>query len=221
MNILITGYKGFIGTHLKNHLSKKHTVIGIDKPDNLLNCSLKDDVDLVIHLAAIPGVRYSLKHPFKVLWNNIYTSYRIFKTFSCPILYASSSTVYEPWRNPYALSKWIVEKIAPSHATGMRFVTVYNRHERPEMFTSLLMSNKLKYVVKDTWRDFIHVSDVISAIEILIKANDKPKTVDIGTGTSILLESLTNVKKVNRKFYDRKDNKANIEYLKNKGWKIK
>ena len=192
MNILITGYKGFIGTHLKNHLSKKHTVIGIDKPDNLLNCSLKHDVDLVIHLAAIPGVRYSLKHPFKVLWNNIYTSYRIFKTFSCPILYASSSTVYEPWRNPYALSKWIVEKIAPSHATGMRFVTVYNRHERPEMFTSLL-----------------------------IKANDKPKTVDIGTGTSILLESLTNVKKVNRKFYDRKDNKANIEYLKNKGWKIK
>lgn len=221
MKILVTGHKGFIGSHLVNHLSKKHNVIGIDKPKNLINCSLNYDVDLVIHLAAIPGVRYSLRHPFKVLWNNVYTSYRIFKTFSCPILYASSSTVYEPWRNPYALSKWIVEKIASTTAVGMRFVTVYNEHERPEMFTSLLKRNKLKYVVKDTRRDFIHISDVMSAIDILIKDKDKPKTVDIGTGKSILLETLTNVKKVKRKFYDRKDNKANIEYLKNKGWKIK
>jgi UDP-glucose 4-epimerase len=221
MKILLTGHKGFIGSHLINHLLKKHSVIGIDKPYNLMNCSLAHNVDCVIHLASIPGVRYSLKHPLKVLWNNIYTSYRIFKRFKCPILYASSSTVYEPWRNPYALSKWIVEKIAPPHATGMRFVTVYNKHERPEMFTSLLLRKKLKYVVKDTWRDFIHISDVLTAVDVLISDKDRPRTVDIGTGKSILLETLTDVKKVKRKFYDRKDNKANITYLKSKGWKIK
>lgn len=221
MNILITGHKGFIGSHLCKALSN-HKLIKIDKPTNLLNCNLNYKVDLVIHLAAIPGVRYSLKHPIKTIFNNVVSSYRIFKNFKCRILYASSSTVYEPYRNPYAFSKWIIEKIAPTNALGLRFHTVYNKKERPEMFCSKLFLNKITYIVKDTKRDFVHISDVIQCIKLLIKHNINKKTVDVGTGKTILLEKLVkNVKLIKRKFYDRKQNKADIRFLKKIGYKPK
>ena len=222
MKILITGYKGFLGSHLCKALSPYHTLVKIDKPKNLLTCDLNCKIDLVIHLAAIPGVRYSLKNPIKTIFNNVYSSYRIFKKFKCRILYASSSTVYEPYRNPYAFSKWLVEKIAPRNAMGLRFHTVYNKYERPEMFCSKLFSNKITYIVKDTKRDFIHVSDVVKAIKILINNKVNEKYLDIGTGKVILLEKLIkNVKLIKRKFYDRKQNKADITVLKKLGFKPK
>ena len=66
MKILLTGSDGFIGKNLKTYLEvKKHTIIEIDRNsgNNLLTCDLKYDVDWVIHLAGIAGVRDSLENP--------------------------------------------------------------------------------------------------------------------------------------------------------------
>ena len=58
MRILLTGHKGMVGTELYTALTKDHRVIGIDLKDgnNLLDCSLDFDVDLVIHLAGESGI---------------------------------------------------------------------------------------------------------------------------------------------------------------------
>ena len=69
MTILLTGHKGFIGSNLVKKLSN-HTIIGVDLKDgnnildsNYINALLEFyNIDVVIHLAAIPVVGYSIDH---------------------------------------------------------------------------------------------------------------------------------------------------------------
>ena len=84
MNILLTGSEGFIGKHLHKHLEKNnHKVIPIDKltGNDLLNCGLKYDVDLVIHLAGLSGVRDSLDRPTEYWKENVIAGQRLFEYF--------------------------------------------------------------------------------------------------------------------------------------------
>ena len=116
MNILLTGGDGFIGQNLYNHLIKNHKVINIDKVSgyDLLTCDLHYNTDLVIHLAGLSGVRDSLDKPEEYWKQNVIAGQRVFDFFAdTKILYASSSTAWEPWRNPYAMSKYSLEQIAP------------------------------------------------------------------------------------------------------------
>ena len=67
MKILVTGDKGFIGSALVKRLqTEKHEVVGIDTKAeaNILTANLPE-VDLVIHLAGIGGVRESMNDPKK------------------------------------------------------------------------------------------------------------------------------------------------------------
>src|SRR6056300_1903929 len=114
MKIMLTGHRGFIGSHLLNRLSKENNVIGFDLKDNngqnLLHCDLKEEFDLIIHLAGKSGVRESIKDPAGYWRNNVEVSKRLFERYpNTRILYASSSSAYEPHLNPYAASKYIME----------------------------------------------------------------------------------------------------------------
>ena len=132
MKILLTGSEGFIGKNLTQYLKDKHQIIPLDKitGDDLVTCNLDYDVDMVIHLAGLSGVRQSLDNPVDYWTNNVVGSYRIFNKFKDKkILYASSSTAKEPWRNPYAMSKFYMEQIAPDNATityNSMYCTVLN-----------------------------------------------------------------------------------------------
>lgn len=195
MNILITGHRGFIGSVLFERLKEKHNLTGIDlvEGDDLINCELpKVDFDLIIHLAGLSGVRTSFKNPGGYWVNNIEVSRRLFETYpNTRILYASSSSQYEPELNPYAASKHILEKVASKHSDniGMRFHTVYSDVPRKNMFFDLLLNNKLKYVTNHH-RDFIHMNDVIDAIEILIDNPKEQGAIDIGTGEMINIQEI-------------------------------
>ena len=110
--ILLTGHRGYIGSTLYNKLL--HTdVVGIDLLDgqDLLTCELPNiDFDLIIHLAGRSGVRESLRDPGAYWRNNIEASRRLFDRYpETRIIYASSSSAYEPDLNPYAASKHILE----------------------------------------------------------------------------------------------------------------
>ena len=83
MNILLTGSEGFIGQHIQSFLKDKHNLICLDKKtgNDLLTCDLDYDVDLVIHLAGLSGVRDSLDNPVEYWTNNVVASHRVFKQY--------------------------------------------------------------------------------------------------------------------------------------------
>ena len=229
MNILLTGSEGFIGQHIQSFLKDKHNLICLDKKtgNDLLTCDLDYDVDLVIHLAGLSGVRDSLDNPVEYWTNNVVASHRVFKQYKNgpKILYASSSTAREPWRNPYAMSKFYMETIAPHNALGMRFTTVYGPGAREKMLIPRLLRDDVPYINVDHKRDFIHITDLMTAIGFLIVNKiKKRKVIEVGTGVSNnLLDILSHLnmevkdKRVGT-IYERKDNKANISVLKELGW---
>ena len=234
MDILLTGCDGFIGKHLNTYLSTKHKIIGLDAKsgNNLLVCDLNYNVDLVIHLAARSGIKDSLDNPTDYWKNNVIASKRLFDHFkNTKILYASSSTVYEPFRNPYALSKYAMEQIAPKNSLGMRFTTAYGPGARESMLIPRILRNDLEYININHSRDFIHVNDIVSAIDVLIDSHINTPyryngVIDVGTGitntlTSIIDHFKFNVKRLEGDEHERLDNKADINILNDLGWKPK
>jgi len=229
MKILLTGSEGFIGQNLQTFLKDKHQIICIDKKtgNDLLTCDLDYNVDIVIHLAGLSGVRDSLDNPVDYWINNVVASHRLFKQFkNTRILYASSSTAREPWRNPYAMSKFYMEHIAPANTMGMRFTTVYGPGAREEMFIPKLLRNDVHYINTDHKRDFIHVNDLLTAISLLMTNKiKKRKVIDIGTGVSNSLIDIISHLNINVEdkrigtMFERKDNKAQISALTELGWK--
>lgn len=197
MKILLTGHKGFIGSRLMRVLEKDHSVTGLDKQDDfdlLYGSFPKTKFDLVIHLAGRSGVRESIKDPSAYWMNNVEASRRLFERYGddTRILYASSSSAYEPDLNPYAASKYVLEELAERYpdTLGMRFHTVYSDDcPRENMFFKKLRNGTLEYTTKH-YRDFIHLLDVIDAINILIRNTHINGIIDIGTGMPIKIQDL-------------------------------
>ena len=230
MNILVTGSEGFVGKNLCRELSKNHLLIKIDKNlgKNLLTCDLNYDVDCVIHLAGSSGVRESITNPEEYIKNNVMASQRLFDHFNnTKIIYASSSTAKEPKRNPYAKSKRQIEKIAPKNSIGLRFTTIYGPGGRENMLIPKIIKNEVTYINKNHSRDFIHVNDVISAIELLINIDyDISGVYDLGYGQSYKLSEiaekyLPSVTMANGDDTERLDNVADNRLFNALGWKPK
>ena len=228
MNILLTGSEGFIGQHLFNFLKINHKVICLDKQtgNDLLTCDLKYNVDLVIHLAGLSGVRDSLDRPTEYWEQNVIAGQRLFDYFKdTRILYASSSTAHEPWKNPYAMSKYSLEQIAPENSVGMRVTTVYGPNARDTMLIPRILRNDVPYINTNHSRDFIHVDDLVRAIDSLIKSNLKGIT-DIGSGRTNNLIELVDYFKIDCKrvvgnAFERLDNLADNTLLNTIGWSPK
>tara|TARA_Y100000004_G_C8890810_1_gene401939 strand:- start:354 stop:1067 length:714 start_codon:yes stop_codon:yes gene_type:complete len=227
MKILITGHKGFIGRNVFADWQSTHgeLVKGIDFPDDVSNF-IEDDYELVIHLAAFANIRDSLRHPQKFYENNVVKAKRLFdwcgKT-NTKLLYASSSAVEEEyWENPYAMTKWINEQMAPPNSVGMRFTTVYGEDSRPDMMYRMLQDKTAKYVTNHK-RDWIHVKDVCRAIRYLA-SSDLTGPVPVGTGESVSVKELAD--KMGMEHLpltkhtpgERFDNVACIDKLKSIGW---
>jgi nucleoside-diphosphate-sugar epimerase len=225
MKILLTGHKGFIGSRLIERLdSLGHNIIGIDIADgnDMLSCQLEFQVDIVIHLAGKSGVRDSFNNPSEYWNNNVEATRRLFDLYpNTRILYASSSTVYEPNLNPYANSKRVMEEIAPKNSLGLRFHTVYSDIPKQGMFMDKLLNGTLEYVTNHT-RDFIHLEDVCDAIIKLLDYNING-VVDVGTGENVLIKELA-PEGLPVKYNtpgERKDTKAYTRTLESIGFKPK
>jgi len=226
MNILLTGSEGFIGQHLNKFLKDRHhSVICLDKEtgNDLLSCDLKYSVDLVIHLAGLSGVRDSLERPTDYWEQNVIAGKRLFDYFKdTRIIYASSSTAHEPWKNPYAMSKYSLEQIAPENSIGCRFTTVYGHIDRETMLIPRIFRFVVPYINTNHSRDFIHVDDLVRAIDSLIHSNLKGIT-DIGSGhTNNLVELIDyfgiDCERVVGEQTERLDNLADNTLLNNIGW---
>ena len=161
-------------TRIKNLKKNKKFIfkkIDLNNKKKLFELLKNKSIDYIIHLAAQPGVRVSLKSPHNTLYQNINTfinvieAVRIFKIKK--FIYASSSSVYGETKtypfiendkhnfpiSVYGTSKICNEHIAETYAknfktksVGLRFFTVYGPYGRPDMayfsFTKNLYKDK-------------------------------------------------------------------------------
>ena len=187
MKVLVTGVAGFIGMHCAQRLAARgDQVVGIDNLSPYYSVALKRDrlkqlaidfrelditnaaglarlfeetrPEAVLHLAAQPGVRYSLENPAVYIQTNLVGFANLLE--GCRrhpprhLVFASSSSVYGnnlelPWSEAqsvdhpvslYAATKKSNELMAHVyshlfglHATGLRYFTVYGPWGRPDM----------------------------------------------------------------------------------------
>jgi UDP-glucuronate 4-epimerase len=193
--VLVTGAAGFIGSHVAEALlARGHDVVGLDNFDPFYARAVKernleplrrspgfrfveadvarhalplDQVAVIVHLAARPGVRPSLEDPAAYSDTNVTGTVRVFEAARragiVRIVFGSSSSVYgngtpAPFAetapaacpiSPYAASKRAGELMAAAFAAlyGMqiaclRFFTVYGPRQRPDLaihrFTDLI-----------------------------------------------------------------------------------
>lgn len=129
-------------------------------------------VDVIVHLAAQAGVRYSIENPHPYIRSNVAGQVSILDLAARlpgkpPVVYASSSSVYganrkvpfsetDPVDHPvsvYAATKRAGELLAHAYAhthgvtsSGLRFFTVYGRYGRPDMapwlFTDAILAGR-------------------------------------------------------------------------------
>lgn len=134
--------------------------------------STAPDIDLIVHLAAQAGVRYSVENPRAYVEANVTGQVSIFELAAAlparpPVVYASSSSVYGaqltvPYAESaradqpvsvYAATKRAGELLAHAYGelhgiatTGLRFFTVYGRYGRPDMapwlFTDAILAGR-------------------------------------------------------------------------------
>jgi len=225
MKILLTGSEGLIGSTLKKFWTGIYKLHFIDLllGSDLNTCDLNYDVDVIVHLAGKSGVRQSIKEPKEYWHNNVEASKRLFDAFpNTKIIYASSSTAVDPYRNPYALTKFTIENIAPKNSLGLRFRTVYGGEKRPEMFIPKLLRNEVEYI-NDHTRDFIHIADVCRAITLLVQSS-VTGVIDVGTGKSVHLKQITDTWGINVPMrrgndFELDDNLGDPKELLELGWK--
>ena len=232
MKILVTGHKGFIGSHVYEHLTKiGYEVDGLDKPDDVrdiirfIACNgVKYNV--IIHLAAYAALRDSVQDPDKFWDNNVIKAKRLFDYCgrnNIRLLYASSAGAHGWWDNPYAITKKVNEFMAPDNSVGMRFFNVWaEKGSRDDMLYEMLKQGTAKYITRHR-RDWIHVHDVARAICYLIP--DKFRGVlDIGTGKNYsVLELAMRMGKSDLPILDHTPNEpdslcADITQLTKLGW---
>ena len=179
----------------KNFVFNKVDIINYAKLFNTIN---NKKIDVIIHLAAQTGVRYSIINPNKYLDVNISGFMNLIKAIKNKkinkFIYASSSSVYGDSKkfplkendnlnpkNIYGLSKKINEEIAnlkqynfKINFIGLRFFTIFGEWGRPDMFMFKLFK---AFFLKKTFylnnygnhiRDFTYIGDVKKIVEKLI-----------------------------------------------------
>jgi uncharacterized protein YbjT (DUF2867 family) len=133
--ICVTGHLGFVGTHLLDRLPLAE-ILGIDLQDgfDILDCDLPD-ADVVIHLAAQPGVISSMDNPELTMWTNVQGTVRLAERYKdARFVFASSGgAIQETIASPYGLSKKMGEdylRLRHPDAVILRFSNVYGPGSR-------------------------------------------------------------------------------------------
>lgn len=230
MKILVTGAAGAIGSHLCERLiSDGHEVIGLDALTDYYNPKLKEatakhleglgvnfhyrnlldedikplfnDVEIIFHMAAQPGI--STSTPFvNYVDNNIWATYKLLeiaKEIDSLKLFvnASTSSVYGlvangpetvvpmPTSN-YGVTKLAAEQLALSYwrninlpVTNIRFFSVLGERERPEKFFFKLIKSlyedsdiTMYEGSEDHIRSYTYVGDIVNGcVKVLDNIN--------------------------------------------------
>jgi len=214
MNI-VTGAKGFIGSHFAKTMNDV-LEIDIDNCFDLLNKFNRwDEVDMIIHMGARSFT--TDKDVDLVYKYNIDYSIKLFEKaieHGIPVKYASSASTYGkcdsgPIINPlnyYALSKatvdyWVQDNMHRfSHIQGFKFFNVYGSGEVHKGEQASLVS-KFKWQSatgkvhpfegsNKVHRDYIWVGDIVS---VVLTNSAGSGIYDLGTGAAITIQEVADL----------------------------
>lgn len=219
--ILITGSKGFIGSHLKHYLkSKNYKVLCFPQKKSVCSNSVWQQIDkagVCIHLASRCYVPQSWNNPQKFFTTNIlgtlnailfcikhdstliYLSAFVYKKKNTAISESSSRQAY----NPYSLTKILAEDIIKFYQdfSGLKCVVIrpFNCYGKNQKKTFLIpkiiyqIKNKKSIILNSLVpkRDYVYVKDLVYFIEKVIKSKKYNLIFNVGTGTSTSVKKLT------------------------------
>lgn len=209
MKILVTGHKGFIGSHMLTALQDKHKVDTYEWGDDYPKVH---KYDWVIHLGAISSTAETDVE--KIMEQNYDFSVELYKDcrhHEVNFQFASSASLYglnsnfnekapvDP-KTPYAWSKYMFEKYLMEHKQTalvqiFRYFNVYGPEGEEHKGTQASPYCQFKKQAEENGfinvfegsnnykRDFIHVSDVIDVHKKFFNIN-KSGIYNVGSGYS-------------------------------------
>ena len=176
--------------------------------------------DVVLHLAALPGVPYSIEKPLAYVDYDIKATINVLKlageTKVRQVIFASSSSVYGEKKemplkeamatgnvvSPYAAAKFGAESFCHAYQhlyqfqlTILRFFTVYGPWGRPDMATpkfikKLIHGEPIDIFGEKTARDYTYIDDIVDGIERAIQTPFTNEIMNLGSGEPITIEAL-------------------------------
>lgn len=164
--ILVSGHRGFIGSHLFPTLQN---AVGLDLKDgnDILTCDLPE-ADVVIHMAAQPGVITSMENPFLTVKQNVLATVRLLQCYPDArfIFTSTGGAIQETIESPYGLSKYHCEQyiqMLHKNYVILRLPNVYGKNSR-SVADKFLNGDITIYGDGSANRTYGHVNDVTHAI---------------------------------------------------------
>jgi len=178
--------------------------------------------DMIVHLGAQAGVRYSLENPRAYVQANLVghlNMLELARATDTPMVYASSSSVYggkeqmpfavddrvDHPMSLYAATKKADELMSETYAhlyriplTGLRFFTVYGPWGRPDMapwlFTKAILAGEPIKVFNHgkMSRDFTYIDDIVAGVLACVDQNPADDGV-IKPGGSVAPHAIYNI----------------------------
>jgi len=210
MNVLITGGYGFIGSYLYNQLNNQPERLKdnwniIQSSKNGFYSQLDKKFDIIYHLAAysrVPGSNLPENHIFENNIVSLQQSLELARQTGAKLVFTSTSYCnVSKNANYYAFSKHIGEQLCEFYhktynvdVAVVRLFNVYGNQisNYPQwklgVIDKFLLDKSLGagYIINNTGeqrRDYVHISDVVSALIILGFNKTNPlKLYEVGTG---------------------------------------
>ena len=240
--VLITGGAGFIGKHTVNMLNKNdfNVVVADKKPlqsdivckyyqtdvttEDLENIFKENQIDYIIHLAALPSVADSIKMPLVDCRDNYQATVNVCtlaKKYGVKkIVFSSTAAVYAnpqylpvdekhptSYLSPYAITKNAAEnfiKYCGIDYIIFRYANVYGIGQDcygeagvVAKFFDLMTQNKPVQIHGNgkQYRDFVYVEDVAKANVLAIKIDVEGEIINVSTNTRTSINDLFEILK--------------------------
>jgi UDP-glucose 4-epimerase len=189
-------------THPNNFKEPVVELVEVDIKDKFYMNQVMEDIDYVVHLAAISGVRLSVDDPTTSFTTNVDGTFNLLeaarKNNIKKFIFASSGAgvgdhkppIHEdlPARpvSPYGATKLAGEGLCTSYyhsfgleTTSLRFSNVYGpfSHRKESLVAKLVkrvLDNKTFNIYGDgnQTRDFVYVDDLVNAIKLCVSTED-------------------------------------------------
>lgn len=256
MKVTITGNQGFIGRNLENYLKiRGHEVVGIDRQNGTdIRDDVRLHGDYIVHLAGISDIQEAEIDPGETFNVNVGGTFNMLKLAERRgvkrFVNISSAAVYGNLPPPltenkrqayigeapgtYGRTKAATEDLcfsSPLSTASLRLFNVYGPGQKNGLIGRMNHMSQDDTLVMNHFgksiRDFVHVSDVCRAIELVLQYDEIDDVYNVGTGIGHTVKDAVTLMKPYRHFEveqtefgpeETKNSVADISKIRKLGW---